>query len=131
MAAPPMPASTAAAVLDGPPPSPQLLGGGPMGQATPMSLDQLAPGGPMSSGQMPPEILTGVLSAAQRIEAVLDSFAQVAPDLGMDFALIKTQLATVLAKLVERGAQPTSPTATGAAFPGGGVDRGIAGAGTI
>lgn len=73
MAAPPMPASTAAPTLDGPPPSPQLNGGGPMGQATPMSLDALAPGaGGMTSGQMPPEILTGVLQAASKIEALLD-----------------------------------------------------------
>jgi hypothetical protein len=128
--APPMP-SSASAPLDGPPPSPQMLGAGPMGQPTPVSLDTLAPGDPMTSGQMPPEILTGILQAAQRIESVLDSFAQVAPDLGMDFALIKNQLATTLAKLVERGAQPTSPTATGAAFPGGGMDRGIAGPGAI
>ena len=85
----------------------------------------------MSTGQMPPEILTGILQAAQRIDSVLDSFAQVAPDLGMDFAMIKTQLATTLAKLVERGAQPTSSTAAGNAPPMGGVDRGIAGAGSV
>ena len=80
---------------------------------------------------MPPELLTGILQASQRIESLLDSFAQVAPDLGVDFAMIKTALATTLAKLVERGAQPTSPTATGAAYPGGSFDRGIAGAGSV
>lgn len=101
-----------------------------MGQQTPMSLDTLMPM-QASSGQMPPEILTGVLQAATKIESLLDSFAQVAPDLGMDFAMIKTMLATTLAKLVERGAMPTSPTATGAAYPGGGVERGISGGGSI
>ncbi len=130
MAAPPMPGSSASQ-LDTTPPSTQLMGGGPMGQATPMSLDQLAPGQPMNSGQMPPELLTGILQASQRIEQLLDSFAQVAPDLGVDFAMIKTALATTLAKLVERGAQPTSPTATGRQFPGGGFDQGIAGAGSV
>lgn len=129
--APPMPASTAGAQLDGPPPSPQLAGGGPNGQATPMSMSQLAPGQPMGAGQMPPEILSGILASAQRIEQLLDSYAQVAPDLGMEFSMIKTALASTLAKLVERGATPTSPTATGAAFPGGGTDRGISGAGTV
>lgn len=118
-------------MLDAPPPSTQMMGGGPMGQATPMSLDQLAPSQAMTSGQMPPEILTGILQAAQRMDALLDSFAQVAPDLGMDFAMIKTALATTLAKLVERGAQPMSPTAVGAAPPMGGMDRGISGAGAV
>lgn len=125
-----MPSSTAASQLDATPPSPQLMGGGPMGQATPMSLDQLAPN-QMTAGQMPPEVLTGILQAAQRIDALLDSFAQVAPDLGMDFSMIKTALATTLAKLVERGAQPMSPTAVGMAPPMGGMDRGISGAGAI
>ena len=103
-----------------------------MGQATPMSMDALAPGAlGQSSGQMPPEILTGILQSATKIDSLLDSYAQVAPDLGMDFAMIKSLLASTLAKLVERGAMPTSPTATGAAYPGGGMDQGISGAGTI
>jgi hypothetical protein len=108
-----------------------MAGGGPSGEATPMSLQGLAPADPMGAGMMPPEVLSGVLSAAERIGSMLDSFAQVAPDLGMEFSLIKTQLATVLAKLVERGAQPPSPTAVGSAPPMGGMDRGIAGGGMV
>jgi len=128
--APPLPASTNAP-LDQTPPSPQMLGGGPQGQATPMSLSALAPGQPMGAGQMPPEILSGILQSAQRVESMIDAWAQVAPDLAMEFSMIKTQLAATLAKLVQMGAAPTSPTASGAAFPGGGMDRGISGAGAI
>ncbi len=125
MPGPPMPLGTQSP-LDGPPPSPQLNGGGPSGEATPLSLQGLVgPLDPLSAGQMPPEVLSGVLQAAQKIGSLLDSFAQIAPDLGMDFSLIKQQIATVLAKLVERGANPASPTSTGPAPPMGGLDRGI------
>lgn len=116
--------------LDGPPPSPQMAGAGPMGGATPMSLSQLAPP-QVPSAQMPPEILTGLLQASQKIGELLDSFAQVAPDLAMDFSALKDQLAMILAKLVQSGAGPTAPTATGPAFPGGGMDRGLSGPGTM
>lgn len=106
------------------------MGAGPTGSPTPFSLSAIAP--PMQpSDQMPPEILTGILSSATKIGQLLDSYAQVAPDLAVQFAMIKDQLATVLAQLTTKGAGPTSPTATGPAFPGGGIDRGIAGAGTV
>jgi hypothetical protein len=118
--------------LDGPPPSPQLGGGGPTGAPSPFSLSDMA-GGPQGtpSNAMPPEILTGVMQAAQQIGALVDSFAQVTPDLAMDWAGLKEHLAEILAKLVQSGSGPTSPTATGPAFPGGGMDRGIAGPGTV
>lgn len=130
MPGPPLPAS-AASQLDGPPPSPQLAGGGPQGEATPMSLQGLAPNDPMGVGMMPPEILSGVLAAADTVGKTLDSFAQVAPDLGMEFSMVKTALAQVLAKLVARGAQPPSPTAVGSAPPMGGMDRGLSGGGMV
>jgi len=95
-----------------------------------MSLATLAPP-QVPSAQMPPEILTGVMQAATKIGELLDSFSQVAPDLAMDFAAVKDQLAMILAKLVQGGAGPTSPTASGPAFPGGGMDRGISGPGTV
>lgn len=117
--------------LDSTPPSPQLLGSGPSGEATPMSLQGLVPPDPMSAGQMPPEVLSGLLASAERVGSMIDAWAQIAPDLGMEFSLIKTQIASTLAKLVERGAQPPSPTATGSAPPMGGIDRGIAGAGAM
>jgi hypothetical protein len=116
--------------LDGPPPSPQMFGGGPTGGATPFSLSAMAPP-QVPSAQMPPEILTGILQSASTIGELLDSYAQVAPDLAMEFAAIKEQLQVTLASLVQAGAGATSPTATGPAFPGGGMDRGIAGAGAV
>ena len=122
---PPMPQSQTA--LDGPPPSPQSVGAGPTGQPTPFSLDQLAP--PVPSDQLPPEMLTGIMQSAQEIALRFDSFAQATPDLAADWAMLKDGLASVLAKLVQAGAGPTSPTATGPAFPAA-FDRGIAGAGT-
>lgn len=128
MAAPPLP--QAASPLDGPPPSPQGLGGGPTGQPNEFSLQALAPP-QVPSTQMPPEILTGIMQAAQQVAGLFDSFAQVTPDLAADWAALKDQLALVLAKLMQAGSSPTSPTATGSAFPGGGIDRGIAGAGAV
>lgn len=80
---------------------------------------------------MPPEILTGIMQSAQSIAQLFDSYAQATPDLAADWAQLKNQLAAVLAKLVQAGSQPTSPTATGPAFPGGGMDKGIAGAGSV
>lgn len=125
-AAPPLPQSASA--LDGPPPSPQSVGGGPTGAATPMSLSQLAP--PVPSDQLPPEILTGIMQSAQSIAQLLDSYAQATPDLAADWAALKDGLAAILAKLTMLGAGPTSPTAAGPQFPAA-FDRGISGPGTV
>ena len=122
---PPMP--NAASHLDGPPPSPQTVGGGPTGQATPFSLETLAP--PVPSAQMLPEMLTGIMQSAQTISDLLDAYAQALPDMAPKFGMIKDLLATVLAELVQSGAGATAPTATGPAFPAA-FDRGISGAGT-
>lgn len=127
---PPRPLGTSSP-LDATPPSPQLLGGGPQGQATPLSLQGLVPPDPLASGQMPPEVLSGILASSERVGQMIDAWAQIAPDLGMEFSMIKSQLAATLAKLVERGAQPPAPTSTGAAPPMGGTDRGIAGPGAF
>ncbi len=116
--------------LDGPPPSPQSMGGGPTGAATPLSLQQLA-GPQVPTAQMPPEVLTGIMQSAETIASLFDSYSQATPDLAADWQLLKDHLAQVLAKLVSAGAGPVSPQATGPAFPGGGIDRGIAGAGAI
>ena len=124
--APPLPQSASA--LDGPPPSPQAVGAGPTGQPTPFSLSQLAP--PVPADQLPPEMLTGIMQSAQKISSLFDSYAQAVPDLAQDWAQLKDGLAAVLAKLTMLGAGPTSPTASGPAFPAA-FDRGIAGAGTV
>jgi hypothetical protein len=83
------------------------------------------------SGQMPPEVLTGLTAAAQTINQQLDAFAQVTPDKATQLALIKELLQQYLAEIMVAGAGPTSPTASGPAFPGGGMDRGIAGPGAV
>jgi hypothetical protein len=116
-------------VLDGPPPSPQMTGGGPTGQP-PVGFKGMAPPA-IPSDQLPPEVLTGMMQAASKIGDMLDSFAQMAPDLAQDFGQLKDQLQAVLAKLMQSGAGPTNPTAAGSQFPGGGADRGIAGGGTV
>jgi hypothetical protein len=116
-------------VLDGPPPpGPPEMGGGGGG---PLSMRGLAGPQPIPSGQLPPEILTGVTSAAQTINQMLDGFAQVTPNKGPQLALIKDLLQQYLAELMGDGAGATAPTATGPAFPGGGMDRGLAGPGAV
>ena len=116
--------------LDSPPPSPQALGGGPMGSSTPFSLAAVTPGA-VPSNQLPPEILQSILQSSQRIGAMFDAYAQVMPDLADQWGLLKDQLQTILAQVMSAGAPPMSPTASGQQFPGGGMDRGIAGAGAI
>jgi hypothetical protein len=80
---------------------------------------------------MAPEILTGLMQAAQTISATLDSFAQVTPEEGAMLGMIKDLLQQYLAKIATAGAGPVSPTAPGPAFPGGGLDRGVAGPGSV
>ena len=122
---PPFPASAPGGdALNGPPPSPQLLGGAPTG----MSLAGLAGPAPVPSGGMPPEILTGIVQSAEQIGTLLDAYAQVAPDLAGEFAAVKAQLQTVLAKLIAQGAGATSPTNAGPGFPAA-FDRGLPTAG--
>lgn len=120
----------ATAPLDDAPPSPQSMGGGPTGQPTAFSLGAVAP--PLTpSDQLPPEILTAIVQASQDIGSKLDSFAQVTPDMAVQWAAVKDHLQQVLAQLMTKGAGSMSPTATGQQFPGGGIDRGIAGAGAV
>ncbi len=116
--------------LDQAPPSPQSMGAGPTGSPTPFSMSAVAPP-TVPSDQMPPEILTAILQSAQKIGSMLDSYAQVAPDLAVQFAQLKDQLAVILATLTTKGAGAMSPTASGQQFPGGGLDRGVAGAGMV
>lgn len=123
----PMP--NASSALDGPPPSPQSMGGGPTGAPTPFSLSALAPPS-VPSAQMPPEMLTAIMQSAQKIAGLFDSYAQATPDLASDWAQLKDQLSAVLAKLTIAGSAPTSPAATGSQFPAA-FDRGTAGAGSM
>lgn len=125
--------SIGASPLDGPPPSPTPMGGGTQGPFNAQGLADPQPGGPgaIPSGQLPPQILTGIGQAAQSIVAMLDSFAQVTPDKAARLGLIKELLAQYLAEITSAGGGPVSSTAPGPAFPGGGTDRGIAGPGSV
>lgn len=122
--------------LGGPPPSP--TGMNPDGQGSaPASMRGMAGsaagagGGPIPSSQLPPEVLTGITAAALDINAKLDSFAQVTPDKQQQLSQIKDLLQQYLADLMSAGAGAVTPTASGPAFPGGGMARGLAGAGAI
>jgi hypothetical protein len=76
----------------------------------------------MTSGQLPPEILTGITAACEKIKGMFDSFAQVTPDLAMDWDLCKTVVDKALGKVLGAGGGPASPQAPGAQFPGGGFN---------
>jgi|SRR5262252_5975891 len=120
----PTPGSSA---LDQPPPSPTPMGGDPsMGG---FSMSGLA--AQLPSTQMPPEVLTGITQSAQAMSQLLDSWAQITPDKAAQLSLIKDMVQQYLAALMQSGAGPVSPTAPGPAFPGGGMDQGIAGPGSV
>lgn len=117
--------------LDGPPPSPTEMSSAPPGGAPFGGMKGLAPQSQVPTGQMPPAVLTGITQAAQTISQQLDSFAQVTPDKATQLAMIKELLQQYLSEIMVAGAGPSSPTAPGAAFPGGGIDKGIAGPGAV
>ena len=114
--------------LGAPPPSPTPMGGG-MGGNAPFSMQGLAPQIP--SNRLPPEVLTGITASAQKMGELLDSYAQITPDKAAILAMIKDLIQQYLADLMSVGAGAISPTASGPAFPGGGMDKGVAGAGTV
>ena len=115
------------AALDFPPPSPTPMGGAPPGGD--FSLRGLA--GTLPSTRMPPQVLTGLMQAAQSVSDLLDAFAQVTPDQQAHLGLMKDLLQQYLATVMQAGAGPVSPTASGPAFPGGGIDQGLAGPGSV
>jgi len=123
----PLPPSIGNSPLDQPPPSPTPMGG----QSGPFSPQGLVPPQQIPLDQMPPEVLTGLMQAAQTIGQLLDSFAQVTPDKGAQLALIKDLLQRYLADVMAAGAGPVSATAPGPAAPMGGLDRGISGPGSV
>lgn len=91
------------------------------------TLSGLAQPAQVGSANIPPEILTGMLAAAEKIDGMFDSFAQVTPDLATDWALCKDVLKRTLGKVLTAGGGPTSPTNPGPQFPGGGLNAGVAG----
>lgn len=110
--------------LDGPPPAPGLdpttQPGGENGTDTPQGMSGLAPPMSIPSGQLPPEILTGMMQRLEAMSSDLDSFAQVTPDLAASWSLIKELLMQTAGQLLTAGAAPAGPTSTGGGFPGGG-----------
>lgn len=78
----------------------------------------------IGSANIPPEILTGMLAAAEKIDGMFDSFAQVTPDLASDWDLCKEILKRTLGKVMVAGGGATSPNAPGSQFPGGGLNSG-------
>lgn len=120
-------AGPGSSALDQPPPSPTPMSGTPSG--APFSMSGLA--GQIPSGGMPPEVLTGITQSAQSMSDLLDSWAQITPDQAAQLSMIKDLVQQYLATLMSNGGGATTPTASGPAFPGGGMDRGIPGAGAV
>lgn len=90
----------------------------------PQGMSGLAQPVPIGSANLPPEILTGITQAADKMSSMLDSFAQVTPDLAPDWDLVKMMLQKAVGKVLAAGGGPSTPTATGPQFPGGGTDQG-------
>lgn len=110
------------ATLNAPPPNPAQ----PLAPTAGMqgSVAGLAGSPQIPSGMIPPEVLGGMLQVAQTIDAQLDTFAQITPDLAADWLALKDLLQRVMGKILVAGGTAPSPTAPGAPFPGGGIDRG-------
>lgn len=127
MAFPPLQPSAGVSQLDGPPPSPTAMSGG---GDTPFSMRGAVP--PVSPDQIPPEMLTGITAAMTQVTTTLDAVGQaLGPSKAPQIGLIKDLIAQLLADVQIAGGGATSPTAAGPAPPMGGIDRGIAGPGSI
>lgn len=116
-------------ILDGPPPSPAMGGAqAPLpGQQPPVpSFAEMAE--PLAMGTpgraLSPELVMGMLQSASSIYGMLDSMAQLVPDLANDFALQKDLLQRTLGKLVVNGGTAAAPGSVGVNFPGGGFASG-------
>lgn len=106
--------------LDGPPPTPAVPGGG-LGGGMPSFAGLAGTAGSrgVPTNQMPPEILTGIMQAGEKISSMFDAFAQATPELAADWDMLKDMLQRTLGKVLVSGSGPVSPNATGSAFPGG------------
>lgn len=120
--------------LGQPPPSPTPMNPDGQGMTAPSLRGMAGPGGgpgAIPTGQIPKEMLTGITAAATQIASMLDAFAQATPEQGGLLEEIKGKLQEYLAAVMVGGSTAVGPTASGSAFPGGGMTRGIAGAGAI
>ena len=110
-------------VLDQPPPSPALSTG--VNPGTPAPMSQM--GGPadaLHSQMLPPDVLTGMLKVTTKMAEDLNALAQMTPDLAPYWAAVHDALTEVMSRVFMAGGGPTSPTAPGPGYPGGGIDRG-------
>ena len=87
------------------------------------TLSGFAGPAPVSSANIPPEILTGMIQAGEKVSSIFDSFAQVTPDLAADWDILKDLLQRTLGKVLAAGGGPSSPTAAGSPFPGGPMSK--------
>lgn len=105
-------------MLDGPPPSPAM----DQGMNPGMPLGAMVR--PVSPEAIPPELLQGAMGVGEQLTTGIDSLAQLFPQFAPQFGLAKEALMAALAQVAQAGAPPTSPTAPGPNFPGGGFERG-------
>lgn len=89
-------------ILDGPPPHPQMQA--PISSA--MGAGSL---GPPSARQLPTEQILALMQSGSSIGEMLDTMAQMAPDIAPDFAACKELLQRALAKLMTAGGGLTPP----------------------
>jgi hypothetical protein len=100
--------------LDAPPPNP----------VNPSFSELQNPGNVTSSGlgaparQLPPEVLMGVLKSGESISGMLDTMAEMVPDIAPEVAGAKDLLLRALGKLVQAGGAPSTLSRTTRDFPG-------------
>ena len=99
-------------LLDGPPPNPMIAG--------PQQLPGAMGAGPTgTSRQLPPEVLQGALQAGNTVSEILDSLAQMFPDLSPELAMAKQGVTSFLSKVTLAGGGPTSQAQAGTPMPNG------------
>jgi hypothetical protein len=95
-------------ILDGPPPHPQM-------QAP---ISSAMGGAPASARQLPTEQILALMQSGSSIGEMLDTMAQLAPDIAPDFAACKELLQRALAKLMTAGGGLTPPGPMSGPVPG-------------
>ena len=114
-----------ASVLDAPPPNPSTSTAGNNPGFSMAAMAQGASTPAMLGAQaLPPEVLQGALKMGEGMVESYDQLAQLLPQFAPQWLQAKNALLDVLANVASLGAPPTSPTAAGSNFPGGGFDKG-------
>lgn len=100
-----------ASILDGPPPHPQMQSPMPGGMGGGMA-------GVPAGRALPQEAVLGLLQTGSTIGDMLDTMAQMAPDIAADLAGCKDLLQRSLAKLMTAGGGLTPPGPMSGPLPG-------------